>query len=69
MVPTAFFSRSRRRCFPQPALAAERDRLGEDGRRLVFTNGCFDLLHVGHVRYLQAARALGDALGDRTERG
>jgi rfaE bifunctional protein nucleotidyltransferase chain/domain len=33
-----------------------------DGRRLVLTNGCFDLLHVGHVRYLQAARALGDAL-------
>ena len=32
------------------------------GQRLVFTNGCFDLLHVGHVRYLQAARALGDAL-------
>ncbi len=32
------------------------------GRRLVFTNGCFDLLHVGHVRYLQAARAEGDAL-------
>lgn len=30
------------------------------GRRVVFTNGCFDLLHVGHVRYLQAARALGD---------
>jgi len=34
----------------------------EDGRKLVFTNGCFDLLHVGHVRYLAAARALGDAL-------
>ncbi len=32
------------------------------GRRLVFTNGCFDILHVGHVRYLQMARALGDAL-------
>src|ERR671914_236463 len=32
------------------------------GRRLVFTNGCFDILHVGHVRYLAAARALGDAL-------
>jgi D-beta-D-heptose 7-phosphate kinase/D-beta-D-heptose 1-phosphate adenosyltransferase len=32
------------------------------GRKLVLTNGCFDLLHVGHVRYLQAARALGDAL-------
>src|SRR5438105_9864271 len=34
----------------------------EHGRKLVFTNGCFDLLHVGHVRYLRAARALGDAL-------
>src|SRR5262245_43670411 len=32
------------------------------GERLVFTNGCFDLLHPGHVRYLEAARALGDAL-------
>lgn len=32
------------------------------GRRIVATNGCFDLLHVGHVRYLKAARALGDAL-------
>jgi rfaE bifunctional protein nucleotidyltransferase chain/domain len=32
------------------------------GRRLVFTNGCFDLLHVGHVRYLERARSLGDAL-------
>ncbi|MGV3524309.1 MAG: D-glycero-beta-D-manno-heptose 1-phosphate adenylyltransferase [Candidatus Sericytochromatia bacterium] len=32
------------------------------GERLVLTNGCFDLLHVGHVRYLQAARALGDTL-------
>jgi D-beta-D-heptose 7-phosphate kinase/D-beta-D-heptose 1-phosphate adenosyltransferase len=40
-------------------------RLGHQrsaGRRIVFTNGCFDLLHVGHVRYLQAARALGDRL-------
>ncbi len=34
----------------------------EQHQRLVLTNGCFDLLHVGHVRYLQAARALGDAL-------
>ncbi len=32
------------------------------GARVVFTNGCFDLLHVGHVRYLQAARALGNCL-------
>jgi rfaE bifunctional protein nucleotidyltransferase chain/domain len=32
------------------------------GRRVVVTNGCFDLLHVGHVRFLQEARALGDTL-------
>ena len=37
-------------------------QFGASGRKLVFTNGCFDLLHVGHVRYLQQARALGDAL-------
>ncbi|MDB6139621.1 MAG: Phosphoribosylglycinamide formyltransferase [Verrucomicrobiaceae bacterium] len=36
--------------------------LDKQGRRLVFTNGCFDLLHAGHVRYLAEARALGDAL-------
>ncbi len=46
---------------PDEARAA-RARLRAEGRRLVFTNGCFDILHVGHVRYLQAARALGDAL-------
>lgn len=34
----------------------------EEGSRLVLTNGCFDLLHTGHVRYLEQARALGDAL-------
>jgi len=43
-------------------LAGVRDQFAAQGKRLVFTNGCFDLLHVGHVRYLQAARALGDAL-------
>ena len=44
------------------ALLNERERLRREGRRLVFTNGCFDLLHPGHVRYLKQARALGDAL-------
>jgi rfaE bifunctional protein nucleotidyltransferase chain/domain len=39
-----------------------REDLRAAGRRLVFTNGCFDLLHVGHIRYLREARALGDAL-------
>ncbi len=33
-----------------------------EGKTVVFTNGCFDILHVGHVRYLQDARALGDLL-------
>lgn len=36
--------------------------LKADGRTVVFTNGCFDILHAGHVRYLAAARALGDTL-------
>jgi len=43
-------------------LAAISERMGAEKRKLVFTNGCFDLLHAGHVRYLQQARALGDAL-------
>lgn len=43
-------------------LALIREELGARGRKLVFTNGCFDLVHVGHVRYLQQARELGDAL-------
>src|SRR6516164_352564 len=38
------------------------EKLHDAGKKLVATNGCFDLLHVGHVRYLQAARGLGDAL-------
>jgi D-glycero-beta-D-manno-heptose 1-phosphate adenylyltransferase len=47
------------------------EKLRSIGKKIVATNGCFDLLHVGHVRYLQAARALGDLLvvglnGDRS---
>ena len=38
------------------------DSLRQSGKRVVFTNGCFDLLHIGHVRYLQEARELGDCL-------
>ena len=41
---------------------AERDRLVKDGKKLVFTNGCFDILHRGHTEYLARARAEGDAL-------
>lgn len=45
-----------------PALAARLAALRREGRRIAFANGHFDLLHVGHLRYLQAARAEGDVL-------
>lgn len=41
---------------------AYRDRLKAEGKKLVFTNGCFDILHRGHVTYLEFARGQGDAL-------
>ncbi|HTG18368.1 MAG TPA: D-glycero-beta-D-manno-heptose 1-phosphate adenylyltransferase [Blastocatellia bacterium] len=44
------------------SLTYERERMRREGKRVVFTNGCFDLLHAGHVRYLTEARGLGDAL-------
>jgi D-beta-D-heptose 7-phosphate kinase/D-beta-D-heptose 1-phosphate adenosyltransferase len=47
--------------FSLPELVKEVEAL-RIGRKVVFTNGCFDLLHVGHVRYLQEARSLGDYL-------
>jgi rfaE bifunctional protein nucleotidyltransferase chain/domain len=43
-------------------LRAISQRMRAAGKKLVATNGCFDLLHAGHVRYLRAARRLGDAL-------
>jgi D-beta-D-heptose 7-phosphate kinase/D-beta-D-heptose 1-phosphate adenosyltransferase len=54
--------------------AAFADALRRAGRRVVFTNGVFDILHPGHVRYLQASRREGDALiiavnSDRSVRG
>ncbi|OAM88813.1 adenylyltransferase/cytidyltransferase family protein [Termitidicoccus mucosus] len=45
-----------------PEAVAAREKLRAAGRRLVLTNGVFDLLHTGHLHYLQQARALGDAL-------
>ncbi len=44
------------------AFRLEREKLKEKGKTLVFTNGCFDILHRGHVTYLQFARQQGDAL-------
>lgn len=43
-------------------LVQKANTLRRSGKRLVFTNGCFDILHVGHIRYLAAARSKGDAL-------
>jgi len=43
-------------------IKAKVDSLRQSGKVVVFTNGCFDLLHVGHVRYLQEARKQGDCL-------
>lgn len=50
------------RILDQHQAAHLRDELDRQGKKLVFTNGCFDLLHVGHVRYLAEAAGLGDAL-------
>ena len=50
------------RILTPPEARAERDRLVAQGKKLVFTNGCFDILHRGHVTYLAFARAQGDAL-------
>ena len=44
------------------ALTEITKRLKKEGKRIVFTNGCFDLLHLGHIRYLKEARRLGDIL-------
>ncbi|MCM8760650.1 MAG: D-glycero-beta-D-manno-heptose 1-phosphate adenylyltransferase [Candidatus Omnitrophica bacterium] len=44
------------------AIAAVTARLRARHKKIVFTNGCFDILHVGHVEYLKKARALGDVL-------
>ncbi len=43
-------------------LQTEIDALHRQGKKIVFTNGCFDILHVGHVRYLREAKKKGDAL-------
>jgi rfaE bifunctional protein nucleotidyltransferase chain/domain len=45
-----------------PQAKAWRERMRHEGRKVVFTNGCFDILHLGHVDYLEKAAQLGDAL-------
>src|SRR5438270_9723147 len=53
---------TRHKIIDRHEIAAEVKRRQQAGERSVFTNGCFDLLHLGHVRYLQEARSLGDFL-------
>jgi rfaE bifunctional protein nucleotidyltransferase chain/domain len=50
------------RVMTKEAAVAWREELGRQGKRVVFTNGVFDILHPGHVRYLATARSHGDAL-------
>lgn len=52
----------RARVLTRDAMRAEADRLRAAGRRIVFTNGSFDLLHLGHLAYLEFARSQGDCL-------
>ena len=52
----------REKILTTPALSTALNARRARKERLVFTNGCFDLLHIGHTRYLQAARRLGDCL-------
>ena len=47
---------------PRAQVSALGERLRREGRRIAYANGCFDLLHVGHVRYLQGAKEQGDVL-------
>jgi D-beta-D-heptose 7-phosphate kinase/D-beta-D-heptose 1-phosphate adenosyltransferase len=53
---------SNRKIASRAGLAARREAWRQAGKKVVWTNGCFDLLHVGHVRSLEAARSLGDIL-------
>ena len=48
--------------YERAALVAQRQQWRTEGRRVVFTNGCYDILHPGHIRLLESARSLGDVL-------
>ena len=56
---------------PREEVRALGERLHQEGLRVVFANGCFDILHVGHVRYLEKAKECGDVLvvGVNSDRG
>ncbi len=50
------------RILPQADLITRVETARQNGAKIVFANGCFDVLHVGHIRYLQGAKCLGDLL-------
>src|SRR6185437_8090446 len=50
------------RLYTREELIAQRHRWKLDGKKVVFTNGCYDILHPGHIRLLERARSLGDIL-------
>ena len=52
----------REKIIPRTQIPALGERLRRERRRIVFANGCFDILHVGHIRYLQGAKNQGDVL-------
>jgi len=57
-----FETKSSDRILQQADLIARVQSAKQDGAKVVFANGCFDILHVGHIRYLQGAKAQGDLL-------
>ncbi|GCE25783.1 ADP-heptose synthase [Dictyobacter alpinus] len=57
-----FQESTQKKIMQRAELATEVQRRQQAGERCVFTNGCFDLIHLGHIRYLQEARELGDFL-------
>lgn len=54
--------RAQSKIFDQPGMAEQIASWRQNGERIVFTNGCFDILHAGHIRYLESAAACGDRL-------
>jgi len=53
---------TRQKFFPLDELAQKIAHLKDQGKRIILANGCFDLIHVGHIRYLREAKARGDIL-------
>ncbi|UCF39484.1 MAG: D-glycero-beta-D-manno-heptose 1-phosphate adenylyltransferase [Acidobacteriota bacterium] len=60
--PRGSVSTAREKVKERQALVEAVDAARQQGRRIVFTNGCFDIIHPGHIRYLETARSLGDLL-------